>query len=153
MMNTTQIGSIDQLKLVFEKFDVNGDGKISNSELGSLMSSLGHSVKKEELQRMMEEMDSDGDGFVDLNEFIELHTNGMDSAKVLDDVKNAFLIFDMNGDGSISPQDLQKVLRNLGQSCSIAECRRMINGFDSDGDGMMNFEDFKVMMMGPPQQT
>ncbi|KAF5198634.1 Calcium-binding ef-hand [Thalictrum thalictroides] len=74
----------------------------------------------------------------------------MDSAKVLDDVKNVFLIFDMNGDGSISPQDLQKVLRNLGQSCSIAECRRMINGFDNDGDGMMDFEDFKVMMEENP---
>ncbi|PIA40825.1 hypothetical protein AQUCO_02400114v1 [Aquilegia coerulea] len=144
---------IEELKHVFEKFDVNGDGKISQFELGSIMGSLGHSATEEELQRMIEEVDSDGDGFIDLNEFIELNTNGVDSAKILDDLKNAFLIFDMDGNGSISPEELQKVMKSLGESCSMDECRKMISGVDVDGDGMINFEEFKVMMMGPQQEA
>ncbi|KAF5180006.1 Calmodulin [Thalictrum thalictroides] len=154
MMKTTaqtETQQIEELKHVFQKFDVNGDGKISQSELGSIMGSLGHSATEEELKTMIEEVDSDGDGFIDLNEFIELNTNGVDSAKILDDLKNAFVIFDMDGNGSISPEELQKVMRSLGETCSMDECRKMISGVDVDGDGMINFEEFKVMMMGPQQ--
>ncbi|KAF8398937.1 hypothetical protein HHK36_014802 [Tetracentron sinense] len=138
----------EELEHVFKKFDVNGDGKISWTELGLIMGSLGHSATEDELRKMVKEVDSDGDGFIDLNEFIELNTNGVDSVKVLEDLRNAFLIFDVDGNGSISPEELQKVLMSLGDVSSIAECKTMISGVDCDGDGMISFEEFKVMMMG-----
>ncbi|OVA07783.1 EF-hand domain [Macleaya cordata] len=109
------------------------------------MSSLGYSAPEEELQRMVKEVDSDGDGFIDLNEFIELNT--IDSEKHLEDVRSAFSIMDTNGDGSISPQELQKVLRNLGDNASIEDCKRMISAVDCDGDGFVSFEEFKLMMI------
>lgn len=53
----------------------------------------------------------------------------------------------MDKNGSISAEELQTVLRSLGEDCSLAECRKMISGVDCDGDGMINFEEFKVMMI------
>ncbi|CAI0413615.1 unnamed protein product [Linum tenue] len=35
---------------------------------------------------------------------------------------------------------------SLGEDCSIAECRKMISGVDNDGDGTIDFEEFKMMM-------
>ncbi|KAF8389955.1 hypothetical protein HHK36_024475 [Tetracentron sinense] len=139
---------IEELEQVFKKFDVNGDGKISWSELGSIMGSLGHSATEDEWRRMVKEADSDGDGFIDLSEFIDLNTKGVDSTKVLQDVKDAFLVFDIDQNGSISPLELQKVLRSLGDEATISECKKMIAGVDCDGDGMISFEEFKTMMMG-----
>ncbi|XXG51175.1 hypothetical protein AAC387_Pa02g5007 [Persea americana] len=137
---------VEELKQVFQKFDANSDGKISWYELGSIMNSLGHPASEEELQRMVKEADSDGDGFIDLNEFIELNTNGIDRMAALEDLKNAFLIFDMDRDGSISPEELQMVLRSLGDESSMDDCRKMINGVDCNGDGLIDFEEFKIMM-------
>ncbi|KAF9616220.1 hypothetical protein IFM89_028996 [Coptis chinensis] len=139
---------VEELKHVFNMFDVNGDGKISKSELGSMMKSLGHIATEEEVEDMIKEVDSDGDGYIDLNEFIELNTEGVDSNKVLDDLKNAFLVYDVDRNGSISPDELQKVYKSLGEKVSIEECRTMISLVDVDGDGLVNFEEFKVMMMG-----
>lgn len=139
-----QIAELDQ---VFKKFDVNGDGKISSSELGAIMSSLGQPASDEELNHMILEVDSDGDGFIDFKEFVELNTNGVDPAEALENLKDAFSVYDIDGNGSISAEELHEVLRSLGDECSIAECRKMIGGVDSDGDGMINFEEFKVMMM------
>ncbi|KAI7996614.1 putative calcium-binding protein CML25 [Camellia lanceoleosa] len=68
----------EELKQVFNKFDVNGDGKISSSELGSILSSLGYPDNDEELQTMIREVDSDGDRVIDLDEFIELNTKDID---------------------------------------------------------------------------
>ncbi|CAL5354767.1 unnamed protein product [Camellia sinensis] len=136
----------EELKQVFNKFDVNGDGKISSSELGSILSSLGYSATDDELQTMIREVDSDGDGVIDLDEFIELNTKDIDSNEVLENLKEAFSVFDIDKNGSISADELQNVLSSIGEDCSIAECKKMIAGVDCDGDGMINFEEFKVMM-------
>ncbi|GKA78255.1 polcalcin Syr v 3-like protein, partial [Tanacetum coccineum] len=58
------------LERIFKKFDTNGDGKISSSELGEALKTLG-SVSPEEVQRMMGEIDTDGDGFISYQEYID----------------------------------------------------------------------------------
>ncbi|XP_058109012.1 probable calcium-binding protein CML25 [Magnolia sinica] len=137
---------LDELQDVFRKFDANGDGKISSTELGSIMASLGHPASEEELHSMIGEADSDGDGFIDLNEFIELNINGVDATKIVEDLTHAFMIFDVDGNGSISPKELQKVLRSLGDDCTVDDCKKMISGVDRNGDGLIDFEEFKIMM-------
>ena len=108
----TQMAELEQ---VFKKFDVNGDGsKISASELGSIMGSLGHPTTEEELEKMIVEVDADGDGFIDLNEFVELNTKGVDSDKAMENLKDAFSVYDMDGNWVISADELQKVTRSLG---------------------------------------
>ncbi|CAL0314915.1 unnamed protein product [Lupinus luteus] len=139
---------VEELEQVFKKFDVNGDGKISSSELGSIMGSLGQPSTEEELENMIHEVDADGDGYISLEEFIELNTKGVDSDEVLENLKDAFSVFDVDGNGSITAEELHMVMAGLGEECSPAECQKMISGVDSDGDGMINFEEFKTMMTG-----
>ncbi|KAL1806931.1 hypothetical protein DCAR_0832790 [Daucus carota subsp. sativus] len=136
----------EELEHVFKKFDVNGDGKISASELGSIMGSLGHVASDEELESMIKEVDADGDGFIDLREFIELNTKGIDSEEVLENLREAFLVFDIDKNGLITAEELQNVLESLGEKSTMSECQKMIQGVDANGDGMINFEEFKVMM-------
>ncbi|KAH0728857.1 hypothetical protein KY290_000037 [Solanum tuberosum] len=138
----------EELQQVFNKFDINGDGKISFSELGFIMASLGTAVTEEESIEMISEVDGDGDGFIDLPEFIELNTKNIDSDEVMENLKDAFSVFDVDKNGSISAEELQKVMKSIGEECSLDECRKMIGGVDCDGDGMIDFEEFKVMMIG-----
>lgn len=138
----------EDLEHVFRKFDVNGDGKISSSELGSIMGSLGQPATEEELDNMIREVDADGDGHINLEEFIELNTKDIDPNEILENLKDAFSVFDIDKNGSISAEELHNVMVSLGDQCSLAECQKMIGGVDSDGDGMIDFEEFKKMMMG-----
>ncbi|KAG5628389.1 hypothetical protein H5410_000106 [Solanum commersonii] len=138
----------EELQQVFNKFDINGDGKISFSELGFIMASLGTAVTEEESIEMINEVDGDGNGFIDLSEFIELNTKNIDSDEVMENLKDAFSVFDVDKNGSISAEELQKVMKSIGEECSLDECRKMIGGVDCDGDGMIDFEEFKVMMIG-----
>ncbi|CAN0913737.1 Polcalcin Aln g 4 [Linum grandiflorum] len=55
---------------IFKRFDLNGDGKISATELGDCLKTLG-SVTPEEVKRMMDEIDTDGDGFISYQEFTD----------------------------------------------------------------------------------
>lgn len=58
---------------IFKRFDANGDGKISSTELGDALKALG-SVTGEEIMRMMTEIDTDGDGFISYEEFTQFAT-------------------------------------------------------------------------------
>ncbi|KAK1440643.1 hypothetical protein QVD17_06472 [Tagetes erecta] len=58
------------LERIFKRFDANGDGKISSTELGEALKTLG-SVSPEEVQRMMSELDTDGDGFISYQEYMD----------------------------------------------------------------------------------
>lgn len=56
-----------EIERIFKRFDTNGDSKISLSELGEALHTLG-SASPDEIQRMMAEIDTDGDGFIDFKE-------------------------------------------------------------------------------------
>ncbi|KAK1423460.1 hypothetical protein QVD17_18763 [Tagetes erecta] len=53
---------------IFGALDENKDGKISSAELGEALKNLG-SVSAEEVKTMMDELDTDGDGFISYEEF------------------------------------------------------------------------------------
>ena len=63
---------------------------------------------------MIVKPDADRDGFIDLNEFVELNTKGVDSDEAMENLKDAFSVYNMDGNGVISTDELQKVMRSLG---------------------------------------
>lgn len=149
----TATSGIEELTEVFKVFDVNGDGKITKAELGDVLRSLGDDLSEEELALMVQAADMDGDGCIDLDEFISLNTIASNASSSeggfapTDDLKDAFRIFDADMDGKISAQELHRVLISLGDAeCTIDDCRQMIRGVDKDGDGYVNFHDFRMMM-------
>ena len=58
------------------------------------------------------------------------------------EVKEAFSLFDRDGDGSITSKELGTVMRSLGQNPSEAELQDMINEVDVDGNGSIDFPEF-----------
>ncbi|KAI8024217.1 putative calcium-binding protein CML46 [Camellia lanceoleosa] len=66
----------------------------------------------------------------------------------LEEVKEAFDVFDENRDGFIDATELQRVLCVLGlnEVSELEDCRRMISGFDENGDGAIDFSEFVKFM-------
>ncbi|KAL2333235.1 hypothetical protein Fmac_014448 [Flemingia macrophylla] len=137
----------EEVRKIFNKFDKNGDGKISSAELKDLMVALGSKTTSEEVRRMMAELDQNGDGYIDLKEFGEFHCGGGgDGDSDGRELREAFELYDLDKNGLISAKELHSVMKRLGEKCSLSDCRRMIGNVDADGDGSVNFEEFKKMM-------
>ncbi|KAL4375943.1 hypothetical protein GQ457_02G042580 [Hibiscus cannabinus] len=139
-----------ELKKIFQMFDKNGDGAITKKELNDSLENMGIFIPDTELTQMIERIDVNGDMCIDMDEFSELYQTIMDSKDEEEDMKEAFDVFDKNGDGYISVEELRSVLESLGlkQGKAMEDCRRMIGRVDEDGDGRVNFREFKQMMKG-----
>ncbi|KAJ0040234.1 hypothetical protein Pint_28069 [Pistacia integerrima] len=127
--------NVQEMRSVFDKFDTNKDGKISRQEYKAALNLLGKGVAETEAAKSFQFVDTDGDGFIDFKEFMEM-MKGM----------AAFQVFDLNGDKKIDAEELMEVLRRMGERCSLDACRKMIRGVDADGDGSVDMDEFMTMM-------
>ncbi|KAL3635021.1 Calmodulin-like protein 3 [Castilleja foliolosa] len=137
-----------ELTRVFQMFDRNGDGRITKQELNDSLENMGIFIPDKELTVMIDKIDVNGDGCVDIGEFADLYRNIMDERDVEEDMREAFNVFDLNGDGFITVDELNSVLASLGvkQGWAAEDCKKMIMRVDCDGDGMVDFSEFKQMM-------
>ncbi|PVU88843.1 hypothetical protein BB559_004241 [Furculomyces boomerangus] len=67
--------------------------------------------------------------------------------------KEAFQLFDKDGDGSITTHELGVVMRSLNQNPSDAELNDMINEIDADGNGTIDFPEFLTLMARKMKDT
>nr|BAD30083.1 yellow cameleon 2.60 [synthetic construct] len=67
--------------------------------------------------------------------------------------KEAFSLFDKDGDGTITTKELGTVMRSLGQNPTEAELQDMINEVDADGNGTIYFPEFLTMMARKMKDT
>ncbi|KAK4077587.1 hypothetical protein Purlil1_12307 [Purpureocillium lilacinum] len=67
--------------------------------------------------------------------------------------KEAFSLFDKDGDGQITTKELGTVMRSLGQNPSESELQDMINEVDADNNGTIDFPEFLTMMARKMKDT
>jgi len=135
--------SREECREVFRTFDANGDGGIGRDELQKIMQVQGLKVDKEQLEHLFQEIDRDGSGEIDFDEFLEIMSR---LKKMGDDWERAFRIFDHDKDGFISVSDLMKVFERMREPICKANAEEMITAADVDLDGMLNLEEFKLVM-------
>ncbi|KXJ22226.1 Calmodulin [Exaiptasia diaphana] len=121
-------------------FDKDGDGTVTIQELGTVMRNLGQNPTDDEIKEMIKDVDKDGSGCIDFDEFLKLMANRTKGVSYEDELKAAFKIFDADGNGSITVAELKQVLDNLGERLSEEEVGEMIKEADTDGDGTVNYE-------------
>ncbi|KAL5559695.1 hypothetical protein UlMin_035906 [Ulmus minor] len=152
--------SKNDLKRIFEKLDRNGDGLVSLEELNWLLERIGVQLSLKELESLVV-----GKPSLNFEEFLFFYQsisnpNNGETRGLKDeeeegeddeesDLAKAFKVFDLNGDGFISCEELQNVLERLGliEENSGRDCKSMILAFDANLDGQLDFDEFKDMML------
>ncbi|XP_075427917.1 troponin C, skeletal muscle isoform X1 [Ascaphus truei] len=142
---------IAEFKAAFDMFDTDGGGDISTKELGTVMRILGQTPTKEELDLIIEEVDEDGSGTIDFEEFLVMMVRQMKEdaqGKSEEELAECFRVFDKNADGYIDSEELGEILRSSGEDITDEEIEELMKDGDKNNDGKIDFDEFLKMMEG-----
>jgi|TARA_B110000008_G_C16804715_1_gene498204 Ca2+-binding EF-hand superfamily protein len=110
------------------------------------MQSLGFEAKNQTIYQMIGDIDKDGSGSIDFEEFLDMMTAKMSDKDSREDIMKVFNLFDDDQSGKISLRNLKRVAKELGETMTDAELLEMIERADNDQDGEINFEEFYAIM-------
>ena len=138
---------MNEFKEAFNIFDKDRDGYITAKELGDLIRNLGQTPSEAELQNMINEVDINNNGAIDFKEFLDIMIKKLKDSENEEELIEAFKIFDRDGNGLISADELLHVMVSLGENTNLEEIEELIKDADLDGDGFINYEEFVKLIL------
>ncbi|CAD8153610.1 unnamed protein product [Paramecium octaurelia] len=130
---------IEDLQHTFQSLDVNRDGVLSKEELiqGYKRIMKNQEQAEQQAERILEEIDKNFSGQIDYSEFIMASIN---QSKILSQkkIEQAFRIFDLDGDGYITKQEVEDVMGTLNQDV----WQLFLQETDHNQDGKISYQEF-----------
>merc|ERR1711973_396492 len=139
------------LKVCFDLFDTKKQDYLPADDLGEIMRAMGFRPTEEELVDLVNEIDEDGSGQIEFPEFYQLCATFLvedpDIETMKKELKDAFRIYDKEGQGFITTETLRGLIGELLAPLTDEELEGIIDELDEDGSGSMDFDEFCEMMM------
>ncbi|XP_049779897.1 troponin C, isoallergen Bla g 6.0101-like [Schistocerca cancellata] len=139
------------LKKAFDVFDHQKTGSIGTDMVRTILEMLGLRLNEKQLQEIIEEVDADGSGQLEFDEFVQLAARFLveeDAEAMQQELREAFRLYDKEGNGYITTGVLREILRELDDKITEEELDMMIEEIDSDGSGTVDFDEFMEVMTG-----
>merc|ERR1719450_443194 len=126
---------------IFNLVDLDNGGSISKDELKQLMNTLGLKPSQEELDAMVNEIDSDGNGEIDFDEFVTVMSRKVNTSYSPAQVKAAFKVFERDCPaGFVSMAALEQALTTYGsEKLSLSDAQELLSQIEPDENGQINY--------------
>ncbi|XP_017272560.1 calcium-binding mitochondrial carrier protein SCaMC-3 isoform X1 [Kryptolebias marmoratus] len=120
---------------LFDQLDLNKDGHIDRLELRVGLAARG--LSRGSLERIVEAGDTNQDGVLDFEEFIQYLRNHERELKLM------FRHLDRNNDGRIDAAEIQHCLHTVGVNISLEDATRILLSMDKDGTMTVNWNEWR----------
>ncbi|KAI5863667.1 EF-hand [Durotheca rogersii] len=133
---------IQVFKDLFDSYDTDKGGNITAEEFAKVMSqSPGKQPTKEEVEQIIKDVDLDGDGTINFNEFITMMTGQPYPPQDEDeDYARAWKKYEPSLNGSITQSQFRQLVADLGDSVTDVEVEKLVNSVD--GEGKISYKEF-----------
>lgn len=130
-----------ELRAAFDAVDLDKSGSVSVQELRNLLQALGQDFTDAELRAKVQQIDADGSGVLEFDEFVVMMDRWQD-----EELRDIFNYFNTDGDGNISLDELRAAVASIGQELSAEAFLKMAATIDKDGSGLIDAAEFSAFM-------
>jgi len=135
-------------KDAFSSLDKRGEEKIRVGDIQNAMKKLGHNVSGDWLESIEDEIDQEGTGYINFDEFVEILRKKMQTDEDERELREIFRVLDKEKKGEVNVNELRWILKNLGDDLTEDDIDDMIADVDTDGSGWVDYEEFAKLMLG-----
>jgi len=136
---------------LFNVYDKDKSNALDAHEMASFLESLGIAQAGVMAQSLCDKLDLDKTGTVDKEEFVSymLITDAINKKPENPEevAASLFALFDENGDGDVSREEMKGKLATFGLALNDEEIAMLMRELDSDGTGLIDVVDFKDMLL------
>lgn len=138
-----------QVNIIFKQFDKDNDGRLGLDDVVKAFKEFypkqSKFINEKDMLEIINKSDTNGDGYIDIAEW---HTIAISHRRILSDeqLNWAFKYFDTDGCGKITLDHIKKTLKLTDDQFDLKYWSDLINEFNQDRNGKINFEEFKAMM-------
>jgi len=142
----------DQVEVLMKCF--NGfckEGVVRAETVEEILQMMGLRVAKKALQDIIAEVDEDGSGELEFEEFCILAARFLieeDEEQMRKELKQAFRFYDKEELGYLTIETLKGILLELEPNLGESQLMEIVEEVDEDGSGTIDFDEFMEMMMG-----
>ncbi|XP_054775879.1 probable calcium-binding protein CML15 [Prosopis cineraria] len=148
-MTRLQTDQVEQLREIFKHFDMDADGSLTLLELAALLRSLGIKPGGDQLHTLLSNIDENGNGYVEFDELTKAILPDLHGEEILmnqEQMLEVFRSFDRDGNGYITAAELAGSMAKMGHPLTYQELADMMNEADTNGDGVISFNEFANIM-------
>lgn len=142
------VAESNRLKNLFEKLDLNRDGRIDSEELAEGLHNMGYfHISKEQIEMFLQRSDSSMSGDLSLQEFVEY------LQKHEKQLHFVFSKLDANKNGRVNSAEIKVAFKNLGISIGVEEAEKLVSRIDDDNSLDISFEEWRDYLMFHPSSN
>jgi len=139
---------IKNAKECFQGFDKKGEEKIKIGEIANVFKKMGQNISAEMLETFEEDIDEEGTGFIDWDEFQMVYRKKIQAEEDERELKECFRVLDKERKGEVNVNEIRHILKALGDDLTEGEIDDMIADVDTDGSGWVDYDEFAKLMNG-----
>ena len=141
--------TIKEFKEAFEMFDADQSGTIDTQELGTVLKQLGQNISQAEIEEMIKEVDEDGSGEIEFDEFLQLMGMKVNATEL--EFMEAFKVLDRDGRQTIGVKDVIIACSTIGEKIDRKTALAIIQLVSKNQKEVINYEEFLELMMMLPK--
>ncbi|KAH9639352.1 hypothetical protein HF086_012962 [Spodoptera exigua] len=151
LQDTDDDQKMAMLRKAFQMFDTTKSGYIDVLKISTILNTMGQLFDDSELQALIDENDPENSGKINFDGFCNIASHFLeeeDAEAMQQELKEAFRLYDREGNGYITTSTLKEILAALDDKLSSSDLDGIIAEIDTDGSGTVDFDEFMEMMTG-----
>ena len=131
------------MKEVLDLYDPDNEGYVKSRDIAKILRAMGRTLEDDDEQNFLQAADPENTGKISKDNFLDTVEAMFSLAKEeVNELLDAFKVFDLKNTGKISVKNFRKVLTEIGQDFKDEEVDEIIKYIDVDRDGNINIKDF-----------
>lgn len=137
------------MRKAFQMFDTTKSGLIETNKISTILNMMGCNFDENDLEDLISENDAEESGKVNLDGFLAIASGFMeeeDAEAIQNELKEAFRLYDREGNGYITTATLKEILAALDDKLSSSDLDGIIAEIDQDGSGTVDFDGLNTFL-------